>query len=102
MMKNFLIGFLFFFPLLTFAQSTAKEFIKAGAQIRQYAVKHLGRTVKPNQLFTPEVFTPEVLEALDEKLRPIFELPDPTSNMMDDVNTILNIEDDEDEQDMEL
>jgi len=33
MMKNFLIGFLFFFPLLTFAQSTAKEFIKAGVHL---------------------------------------------------------------------
>lgn len=40
-----------------------------------FAVKHLGRTVKGSAIFTPEVFTHEVLMGLDELIRPIFELP---------------------------
>lgn len=40
---------------------------------KEFAVKHLGRTVK--NIFTSEVFTQEVLEKLDAVIRPIFELP---------------------------
>jgi RecA/RadA recombinase len=43
----------------------------------RWAVKHLGKTIASTQLFTEEVFTMEVLKALDEKkIRPHFELPD--------------------------
>jgi RecA/RadA recombinase len=43
----------------------------------RWAVKHLGKTVASTQLFTAEVFTREVLEALDEKvIKPHFNLPD--------------------------
>jgi RecA/RadA recombinase len=43
----------------------------------RWAIKHLGKTIPSTQLFTPEVFTDEVLKALDEKvIRKHFELPD--------------------------
>lgn len=40
-----------------------------------FAVKHLGRTVKGSAIFSSEVFSQEVLEKLDEIIKPIFELP---------------------------
>lgn len=40
-----------------------------------FAVKHLNRTVKGSSIFSSEVFTLEVLQKLDDILRPIFELP---------------------------
>ena len=43
----------------------------------RWAVRHLGKTVPSTQLFTPEVFTEEVLRLLDEKvIQPYFKLPD--------------------------
>jgi RecA/RadA recombinase len=43
----------------------------------RWAVRHLGKTVASTQLFTPEVFTREVLEKLDETvIGPHFKLPD--------------------------
>ena len=43
----------------------------------RWAIKHLGKTIASTQLFTEEVFTPEVLKMIDEKsIRPHFELPD--------------------------
>lgn len=43
----------------------------------RWAVKHLGKTVPSTQIFTSEVFTPEVLKELDEKaIQPHFKLPD--------------------------
>lgn len=43
----------------------------------RWAVAHLGKTVASTQLFTPEVFTEEVLRALDEKvIKSHFQLPD--------------------------
>ena len=43
----------------------------------RWAVRHLGKTIPSTQLFTPEVFTDEVLRALDESvIRKHFELPD--------------------------
>jgi RecA/RadA recombinase len=38
------------------------------ASSTRWAVKHLGKTVTSSQLFTPEIFTQEVLESLDEKV----------------------------------
>lgn len=46
---------------------------------KTWAVKHLNTTVK--NLFTPDVFPLEVLQKLDEIIRPIFELP---KTMMDE------------------
>jgi RecA/RadA recombinase len=44
---------------------------------KTFAVKHLGTHIKPRDLFTPNVFTDEVIDMLDEKvIRPYFELPD--------------------------
>ena len=43
----------------------------------RWAVRHLGKTVPSTQIFTPEVFTDEVLKILDEKvIQPYFKLPD--------------------------
>lgn len=43
----------------------------------RWAVRHLGKTVPSTQIFTSEVFTDEVLKALDEKvIQPYFKLPD--------------------------
>jgi RecA/RadA recombinase len=38
------------------------------ASSTRWAVKHLGKTVTSSQLFTPEIFTQEVLQQLDEKV----------------------------------
>ena len=43
----------------------------------RWAVRHLGKTVASTQIFTPEVFTEDVLKQLDEKvIGPHFKLPD--------------------------
>jgi len=43
----------------------------------RWAVRHLGKTIASTQLFTPEVFTEEVLKELDENvIKPHFLLPD--------------------------
>jgi RecA/RadA recombinase len=43
----------------------------------RWAVRHLGKTVPSTQIFTPEVFTMDVLKELDEKvIKPHFLLPD--------------------------
>jgi len=43
----------------------------------RWAVRHLGKTVPSTQLFSPEVFTMDVLKELDEKvIKPHFLLPD--------------------------
>lgn len=46
------------------------------ASSTRWAVKHMGKTVTSSQLFTPEIFTQEVLQQLDEKvIKPHFLLP---------------------------
>lgn len=43
----------------------------------RWAVEHLGKTVPSSQIFTPEIFTMDVLKKLDEKvIKPHFLLPD--------------------------
>jgi RecA/RadA recombinase len=43
----------------------------------RWAVRHLGKTVPSTQIFTAEVFTPEVLKMIDDKaIQPYFKLPD--------------------------
>lgn len=60
---------------------------------KTFAVKHLGRTVKGSQLFSPEVFTQEILELLDETvIRPLFELPKVVQED-EELNEALGIED---------
>jgi len=47
----------------------------------RWAVKHLGKTITSSQLFSPEVFTEEVLRQLDEKvIKPHFLLPSMGTN----------------------
>lgn len=49
---------------------------KADPAATTFAVKHLNKTVKGSELFSPEVFTDEILHLLDEKvIKPKFELP---------------------------
>jgi len=46
------------------------------ASSTRWAIKHLGKTVTSSQLFTPEIFTQDVLQQLDEKvIKPHFLLP---------------------------
>ena len=46
------------------------------ASSTRWAIKHLGKTVTSSQLFTPEIFTQEVLQQLDERvIKPHFLLP---------------------------
>lgn len=52
---------------------TGNYIFKPDPKAKTWAIKHLNRTVK--NIFTSEVFTQEVLEKLDEIIRPIFELP---------------------------
>jgi RecA/RadA recombinase len=43
----------------------------------RWAVKHLGKTIASTQIFSPEVFTEDVLKMIDEKvIGPHFKLPD--------------------------
>lgn len=52
------------------------EFIPNDSSPR-WAVRHLGKTVPSTQIFTPEVFTEDVLRQLDENvIQPHFKLPD--------------------------
>lgn len=54
----------------------ALTFIPSESPQARWAVKHLGRTVPSTQLFTPEVFTEEVLRQLDENvIQKHFKLP---------------------------
>lgn len=65
------------------------------AQAR-WAVKHLGKTITSSQLFTPEVFTQEVLEQLDKNvIQPHFKLPAMASN--DEISFALESENEQDE-----
>jgi len=51
-------------------ESGVKEtvFIPSESAQARWAVKHLGKTITSSQLFTPEVFTDEVLRQLDENV----------------------------------
>ena len=65
------------------------------AQAR-WAVKHLGKTITSSQLFTPEVFTQDVLEQLDKNvIKPHFVLPAMASN--DEISFALESENEQDE-----
>jgi len=70
----------------------------ANASSTRWAVKHLGKTVTTSELFTAKVFTPEVLEQLDDKvIKNKFHLPE-LMDYTDIVNSIdIETEDDSDE-----
>jgi RecA/RadA recombinase len=70
----------------------------ANASSTRWAVKHLGKTVTTSELFTAKVFTPEVLEQLDNKvIKSKFHLPE-LMDYEDIVNSIdIETEDDSDE-----
>lgn len=55
-----------------------KELVfKPSSTAQRWGVKHLGKTVASTELFTPEVFTTEVLKQLDENvIKNKFKLPD--------------------------
>jgi RecA/RadA recombinase len=70
----------------------------ANASSTRWAVKHLGKTVTTSELFTAKVFTPEVLEELNNKvIKSKFHLPE-LMDYTDIVNSIdVETEDDSDE-----
>jgi RecA/RadA recombinase len=70
----------------------------ANASSTRWAVKHLGKTVTTSELFTAKVFTPEVLEELNNKvIKNKFHLPE-LMDYTDIVNSIdVETEDDSDE-----
>lgn len=57
------------------------------------AVKHLGKHLKTKNIFTSEVFTPELLELMRIDLKKIFELPSKDSNI--DLEDVFDDGDDE-------
>ena len=78
-------------------------FEEAKANTVSFAVKHLNKNVKPNQLFTEEVFTKEVLEMLDPYLQKTFLLPDSTTEMLDDTMVVIdNLADEDDIENGEI
>ena len=71
-------------------------FIPSDSPQARWAVRHLGKTVTSSQLFTPEVFTQEVLEELDKNvIQTHFKLPAMASN--DEISNALESETDEQE-----
>lgn len=70
----------------------------ANASSTRWAVRHLGKTVTTSELFTAKVFTPEVLEELNDKvIKNKFHLPE-LMDYTDIVNSIdVEKEDDSDE-----
>ena len=70
----------------------------ANASSTRWAVKHLGKTVTTSELFTAKVFTPEVLEQVDNKvIKSKVHLPE-LMDYEDIVNSIdIETEDDSDE-----
>jgi RecA/RadA recombinase len=71
-------------------------FVPSDSPQARWAVRHLGKTVTSSQLFTPEVFTQEVLEELDKNvIQTHFKLPAMASN--DEISNALESETNEQE-----
>jgi len=69
-------------------------FIPSDSPQARWAIRHLGKTVTSSQLFTPDVFTQEVLEELDRNvIQSHFKLPAMASN--DEISSALESEVDE-------
>jgi RecA/RadA recombinase len=63
------------------AEGKKEQVFKSSATSQRWGIRHLGKTVASTQLFTAEVFTKEVLEALNEKaIKPKFKFPDLTDH----------------------
>lgn len=59
------------------AEGKKEMIFKPNSTSTRWGVKHLGKTVASTELFTPEVFTQEVLQQLDVNvIQPKFKLPD--------------------------
>jgi RecA/RadA recombinase len=68
------------------AEGKKEMVFKPNASSTRWGVKHLGKTVASTELFTPEVFTEDVLRQLDVNvIMPKFKLPD-----LSDPTEILN------------
>jgi len=56
-----------------FNEDSVQQYFVAKETARNFIVKHLGKGVSPYELFTPEVFTKEVLTMInDKKIKPKF------------------------------
>lgn len=58
---------------------------------KYYAIQHLNKHIKARELWSSEVFTDEVLHKLDEKIKVIFEFPDPIKAQMEEIDEIVAI-----------
>jgi RecA/RadA recombinase len=59
------------------AEGKKEMIFKPNVSSTRWGVKHLGKTVASTELFTPDVFTKDVLKQLDENvIQPKFKLPD--------------------------
>jgi RecA/RadA recombinase len=77
------------------AEGKKEMVFKPNASSTRWGVKHLGKTVASTELFTPEVFTEDVLRQLDVNvIMPKFKLPD----LSDPIEILNDLEIDEDGQ----
>jgi hypothetical protein len=77
--------------------NTGKMIFEPDPKGKKFAVKHLGKEVK--NIFTSEVFTDEVLQQLDDVIRPIFELPKTMTTDFDELEEAMGFDDDDDDVD---
>lgn len=72
-----------------------ESIFKPSSTAQRWGVRHLGKTVASTELFTPEVFTMDVLKQLDENvIKNKFKLPD----LVDHSDIIASIDDEVDEK----
>jgi hypothetical protein len=59
------------------AEGKKEMVFKPNASAVRWGVKHLGKTIASTELFSPNIFTDEVLKNIDERvIQPKFKLPD--------------------------
>ena len=59
------------------AEGKKEMVFKPNASSVRWGVKHLGKTIASTELFSPNIFTDEVLKNIDERvIQPKFKLPD--------------------------
>lgn len=58
---------------------------------KYYAIEHLNKHIKAKELWSSTIFTDEVLRKLDEKIKVIFEFPDPMKAQMEEIDEIIGI-----------
>jgi hypothetical protein len=74
---------------------TGEYIYEEDQKAKTFAVKHLGKTVKGSAIFSKEVFTQEVLEAIDKTIAPIFHFPKSVSDQ-GDLEDMFDLEDEDD------